>query len=117
MFDRVFQQFRKANPLHGHHLSCSLGFALRIEDYTQASKYPPGLPQPEDAQNQKGILHHGPRQLVTGDRKLELSALAWQYFRRRSEFTLLAAKPAMGQSRGQELERLVTQIPDLPRYE
>jgi len=68
-----FQKFRKANPLHSHHLSRGLWSTLLIEDYPQASEDSPGLFQPKDAQNQESIFYHGSRQPATGDWKLESS--------------------------------------------
>jgi hypothetical protein len=72
-----FADLGEANPLHGHHLSRGLRSALLVEDHTQTGKDPPGLFQPEDTQNKKSIVHHGPREPAAGDRKLKLCTLPW----------------------------------------
>src|SRR5439155_23757886 len=68
-------------------------------------------------QNQKGILYHGAWEPATGDRKLKSSPLTRQQLRHGGEFALLAAKPAMGQPRSQELERLLPEVLNLPGHE
>jgi hypothetical protein len=70
-----FQGFGETDSLHSYHLSRGLWSALLIENHAQASKDSPRLFQPKDAQNQKSIFYHSPRQPATGDRKLELSTL------------------------------------------
>ena len=100
--------------MHGHHLRRGLWSALLVEDHPQASKDPPGLFLPHDAHDKKGILHHSARSLAAGNRKLKTSALARLELRQGGECLFLAPKPAMGQARSQELERMLTQVLYLP---
>ena len=66
----------EANQLYSYHLSCGLRSALLVEDHTQAGEYTPGLFQPENAQNKKGVLYYGSRWLAACNRKLKSSLLA-----------------------------------------
>src|SRR5262249_40021462 len=79
-------------------------------------EYPPGFPQPENAQDEKGVLHYGSRQLAASDRTLKLDTRTRQQFWHGGEVALFAAKAAMWQPRGPELQRPLTEVLDMPSH-
>ncbi len=107
----------EADRLRGHQLCRGLRSTLLVEDYTKASENPPRLFQPEDPHDQKGVFHHGPRWLPACDRNLETGTLAGLELRRRGELPLLGSEPTMGETRGQEGKRLLTQVLDIPGHQ
>jgi hypothetical protein len=104
----------KTHPLSCNQLCRRFGFTLLVDRYAQPHEYSPLLVEPFDQKNQKPVLNHSSRRLVTAHRHLDSRVFPGGGIERRTEKPFSAPKLAVGTPAGKELHRLLCEILNAP---
>ena len=105
---------RKADPLDRYHLADVLRRPGVIQHHTMTCKSPPGLFQPQQAQDKEGVVHHAAWRLMTRDREFQQRALPRHQAQRRVDRLLAAGKFVMRQPGREHCTGFLPQILHTP---